>query len=469
MNRIYANLSFMLKSGNAETTRMCFEYIDVRGLQEDAMTLATLRLVSKKLPIGPQTLSFGILPCDEIKKLSDSVFTNRVSLPKSKKEIHINELLQQKFSIYDACLCGHGGIVKWLLLVRNVTITETCIMKCIEMNHLHIIIILCTMGIIHKENGNAQFIVEWSSTFGKVAILEYLSSKGFLIQPSDLTCAARNGHLDMVKWLHTRTASVLVSYYAATYGHLKILKWVYKQNPSFTIGTWSGNMIMDIAAAGHLNILKWIRRVYPNMHPWAMIGASYGGHQRIVAWLIGQGCTVCIESTLLVVKSGYFGLLTYMLSTTDHDLHWQHQLCLCAAKNGRVRILVWLLQREIPTLPFLHQLFECSIIGGRVCVVEKLLELYESQITDKVQSNMAILASANGYLHMMIWFVEKCNISTIDNCIFTAADQGHLNIVKYLLTKRDIVDNTEFLLEVFEVGRGYPSICQWLIEKLRKQ
>lgn len=74
--------------------------------------------------------------------------------------------------------------------------------------------------------------------------------------------AAKNGHLDVLKWLHAHGAPWCenVCAAAAKSGNLNVLKWLHANGAP--LGRMSG---AKAAANGHIGVLKWLRA---NGAPW---------------------------------------------------------------------------------------------------------------------------------------------------------------------------------------------------------
>ena len=128
--------------------------------------------------------------------------------------------------------------------------------------------------------------------------------------------AARNGKLNIMKWLHankTPSLSSLVFREAALFGSLENLKWLYeKQCP------WNEWTFRDAAKFGSLDNIKWL---YKNKCPWdeyTLRVAIKNGSLEIVIWLLDKQC-----------PRPWFGLHV-------------------AAQNGHSEIIKWLTGNDFP-------------------------------------------------------------------------------------------------------------------------
>ena len=97
--------------------------------------------------------------------------------------------------------------------------------------------------------------------------------------------AARNGHLEIVKWLHenrkegcTKDAMNM----AAEKGHLKVIKWLHKNRQE---GCTSDAMNLA-AEEGHLRVIKWLHKnKKEGCTKYAIHWAIRNGHLEIAKWI----------------------------------------------------------------------------------------------------------------------------------------------------------------------------------------
>eukprot|EP01051_Picozoa_sp_SAG22_P002191 SAG22_NODE_96_length_20771_cov_33.186018_15_plen_426_part_00 len=131
-------------------------------------------------------------------------------------------------------------------------------------------------------------------------------SLGYLRVNSEvLRCAARGGHLTMVKWLWEadRVKMKAGKWYdaAAEGGQLEVLKYLrancadYLSDSEDWLGNscdWGNETCNAAAAGGHLDVLKWMRA---NGCPWdpadanALEAAAEHGHLEVVKWCLETG------------------------------------------------------------------------------------------------------------------------------------------------------------------------------------
>jgi hypothetical protein len=108
--------------------------------------------------------------------------------------------------------------------------------------------------------------------------------------PPKYTCsfAAKNGHLDVLKWLRSQDPPCPWSEYTCTHtaqnGHLEVLKWLRAQNPPCP---WDKYTCAYAAKNGQLEVLKWLRSQDPPCpwDKWTCTWAAKNGDLEVLKWL----------------------------------------------------------------------------------------------------------------------------------------------------------------------------------------
>ena len=126
---------------------------------------------------------------------------------------------------------------------------------------------------------------------GKLEQIKYLiEQKEFIWKNEYFDEAASNGHLDVVKFLHSigKDCTTNAMDDASNYGHIEIVKFLH------SIGKDCTTKAMDWASKnGHLEIVKYLHSIGKEYTEWAMDWASENGHLEVVKFLhsIGAHCT----------------------------------------------------------------------------------------------------------------------------------------------------------------------------------
>ncbi|KAG6966215.1 hypothetical protein JG688_00006865 [Phytophthora aleatoria] len=149
---------------------------------------------------------------------------------------------------------------------------------------------------------------------GRLGVLEWLYYVvGLPLRSEAARNAARNGHLQVVKWFKENDCpgwDLGIMNAAATGGHLKILQWLRENcsdecnvstmhrairgghldvmewlNNNYTIDELSAFVMYTAARLGHLEVVKWLHAHQCEGSAAAMDGAARFGHLEIVKWL----------------------------------------------------------------------------------------------------------------------------------------------------------------------------------------
>jgi hypothetical protein len=114
--------------------------------------------------------------------------------------------------------------------------------------------------------------------------------------------AARTGHLDLLRWLHSRGCpwGAQAGLHAARAGHLEVLKFLKEHGCPLTqeardwaSGFMPGDTVLHVAAAsGHLEIAEWAAAAGFLLGESAVRDAAAAGHLAVVQWAVSHGFTV---------------------------------------------------------------------------------------------------------------------------------------------------------------------------------
>ena len=287
--------------------------------------------------------------------------------------------------------------------------------------------------------------------------IEYIPSNA-------LETAVKNGHMDIVEWLHenkiggdiktldgiTDIDSIKFIYkkfkvncttwamdWAAFKGSLDVIKWIYDkwQKGKLLCGMdlpCTTDALYRAASNGHLDIIKWlyenIRNLFlSNTH--ASDGAALYGYLNVVKFLHGKG-----QSTEYIMNSavigGHFHIVKWLYKK---GYTYKSNIIADAARFGHLEMLKWLYDNIKYDETYEIDVIDKAVYSGNLEVIKWLHENKKISLTPKAMDNAAIC----GHLHIVKWLHENrseglsmpmCTNRAMDG----AAIYGHLDTVKYL-------------------------------------
>ena len=194
---------------------------------------------------------------------------------------------------------------------------------------------------------------------------------GAEIDGTVINCAARCGHLEVVKWLCETTCGTsagcvcrLDEYNwgvdertcaaAANGGQLEVLQYL-RGNLSRGICNgaweekcaWDERTCLEAAKGGHLELLKWARA---NGCPWgndAMDWAARNGHLEVVKWCHGDGLGIPLHP-VTCRWAAVGGRLEILQWVRAKGADWDEGTCWCAARHGHLQTLQWARENGCP-------------------------------------------------------------------------------------------------------------------------
>jgi hypothetical protein len=194
--------------------------------------------------------------------------------------------------------------------------------------------------------------------------LKWRLSEGW---PSDDACsdAARNGHLDVLKWARANGCpwDEWTCAYATRYFH--ILKWARENGCPWDADTCSwaaGNGHLDVLkwarangcpwdewtcayATRYFHILKWARENGCPWDEWTCAFAAKRGHLETLKWARANGCP---WDEWTCRKSAEFGHLETLKWVRANGCPWDSEVCTNAAEGGHLETLKWVRANGCP-------------------------------------------------------------------------------------------------------------------------
>ena len=170
----------------------------------------------------------------------------------------------------NAARCGHLDIIKWLRENKNKTYSVYTFEHAVEGQNMEIIEYLYDMNCPFDSKSTRT-----AASIGNLDILKWLHEKGCSIGLEAAMSASTHGHLDTLEYSldhieygdcgrhHPKTGYDKLCYvtaFAAKEGHLDILKWLHERGIP-----WDSLSCYFAITEKRLKILKWLRE---NDCPW---------------------------------------------------------------------------------------------------------------------------------------------------------------------------------------------------------
>ncbi|GLE02881.1 hypothetical protein PINS_up011745 [Pythium insidiosum] len=251
--------------------------------------------------------------------------------------------------------------------------------------------------------------------------------------------AAAEGHKFLVKHLAISTErkdESLVMDFAARNGHLEILQWLHG-TPA--LSRCSTRAMDDAAKNGHLDIVQWLHaNRTEGCTLKAMDGAAMNGHLGIVQWLHAhrsEGCTT--KAMDLAAQNGHVAVLAWL---DAHRAEGCTTLSLeYAAGEGHIATVKWLCekQRKVDVSSAAAPAMVKAARGGYLPVLEYLGEAFPD-LFEAAGARMVHAAIANGHVDLVTWLISalpvkalKCEAGASHSWMDVAAEFGQVAILQW--------------------------------------
>lgn len=177
---------------------------------------------------------------------------------------------------------------------------------------------------------------------GRLEILKWAHSHGYLWDKKCCLYAGGTGHLHILQWAHAEGLPIYEDTFiiAARRGHLNILQWARSKDINLCQYTLAG------AAAGkHLHILEWAHECGYPLDEYVCSAAAIGGSLEILKWLRAHDCPWNEWTCTNAAEKGHLHILKW---ARDNGCSWNEWTCAHAAQSGQFEVLQWLRAKDCP-------------------------------------------------------------------------------------------------------------------------
>ena len=217
-------------------------------------------------------------------------------------------------------------------------------------------------------------ITHMAAEYGRLSILKYCNEKKFRFGGGAMDNAARQGHLEIVKWLHENRSEGCTTWaidMAAYNGHLEVVKWLHENR---TEGCTTD--AMDHAAwMGHLEVVKFLHENRTEgCTDFAMDNAAEEGHLEIVKYLHENRTEGCTSKAM--DEAAAFGELEIVKFLHENRTEGCTSYAMDrAAGNGHLDVVKWL--HENRTEGYTTDAMDRAAREGHLDVVDYLNEFID--------------------------------------------------------------------------------------------
>lgn len=165
--------------------------------------------------------------------------------------------------------------------------------------------------------------------------------------------AASSGQLELLKWMHQKCVfsdgdsviSEKTCIVAAQHGQRLVVQWLQNHR-----APWNDNFYLKAARDGHLDFLKWARKAGAHWdEPSLQIAAEEAarhGHLHVLQWLRKQHATPWHSRVFAAAAS--YGDIAILEWLKINNCQWDCEACGNAALKGNLPVLQWLRANGTP-------------------------------------------------------------------------------------------------------------------------
>ncbi len=201
---------------------------------------------------------------------------------------------------------------------------------------------------------------------------------------------------------------------------LDVLDWIYVEK--FKHKQYMEFILIAAAANGRLPFLYWAREKQIPLPKEALMAAALNGHLHVVKWLHYWGLRG--DVAIQAASNGDVSMLEWAVKEGGYPC--DNRVLIAAVENNKKEPLNWAYKQDVP-IPSDLSCYAASC--GHLEVLEFCIEIgCETQ-------DLTWEAASCGKLETLIWLVESRRFMPVPADIYRAAQNGNVEIVKYLNDK----------------------------------
>ena len=237
---------------------------------------------------------------------------------------------------------------------------------------------------------NSEHILDEAITGDKIEVCKYLHSKGYVMSDYAMDHAAENGNIEMLEWLHKETRagySFISVELAAAKGHLRVIQWLFNN----TNVIFRPELIDYAAMGGHICIMDWMMQnfnvTYTNQ---TMMYACLNGHLHFIKWIVQKNDVIRLawnrDCLMEAVKGGHVDVIQYLHYNTE--LRCGTREMFKAIQHNRLNIVKWV--NDIREDGCVFEAVECAAAWGSLSILRYFVDELDVPITETAHERAQI-------------------------------------------------------------------------------
>lgn len=200
---------------------------------------------------------------------------------------------------------------------------------------------------LKRKNVNISgYVGQGAAKEGRLNILKWMKDEGYQMEVDDsygTLCyqAAKGGHLEVLQWAikegYEFFRERMAGYHAVVGGHLDVLKWMKSNGYGIEMDKMYGSLCYQAAKNGHLHVLKWgLSEGFTLNKRICAEAAAFSGNVEVLEFCKTEGCLFGESTVFNAVTTGNLDIVKYCF---ENDCPRHENLCMAAAKSGNIECL----------------------------------------------------------------------------------------------------------------------------------
>jgi len=290
--------------------------------------------------------------------------------------------------------------------------------------------------------------------------------------------AARDGHLNIVRWLCSKfEAYSAVFFGAARGGRLNILEWATERHPP--TDSVLQEIVSGAASGNHLPVIQWAVARGFVLNTTVLYCAAYAGHLSLVQWLLQNNCPFVARVWNGAASNGHLHVIKWVF---ENGLPCDGNLLISACKSSRLEIIKFLYERghvlTVPDITLGIFSLNCGILNwlaesghpyddAFLCVAARtndvlFIERFINLMSQKDRWETLWVAIINAAYDVVKFLLPLCyHSASVEMICHCAITRGHLEIIEWLHRQGYSYDRDKCQLWLTEEGAP-PQYLKWL-------